>query len=383
MEYDKSKALLPSGFEDQLPDMAEREAATVGALMENFACFGYRRIKPPLLEFEESLFASGPGEVLQDRSFRVMDPISHRMMGLRPDITAQIARISSSRLANEERPLRLMYANDSFRTKAGQNRSVRQFCQVGFEILGADSLEADIEVCVVSLKALYDLGVRDLTLDLAIPGLVDFVLDHHKVSKADKDKLREILNVRNVSALRSYDKKIAQALYVLMGLTGEAEEVLKVLSKIDLPKEAKRLVLDVRRVLEGVQAALVDLGLDDIQITIDPVEYRGFSYHTGVSMSVFVAGAVQEVGRGGRYNICDPVTGQLETATGFSFYMDLLRDFAEFSENSKTVFVDEAVKWSDIKALQKEGWVVTRGLGQNEDSDPSKYVYENGKVVER
>ena len=119
-DLSQNNALLPSGFEDLLPPQAEAEYAAIATLMGVFRGFGYARVKPPLAEFEESLLAPGPGAALTQETFRVMDSDTHRMMGLRSDITAQIARIALSRLSEEKRPLRLTYANDVIRTRASQ-----------------------------------------------------------------------------------------------------------------------------------------------------------------------------------------------------------------------------------------------------------------------
>jgi len=126
----KSNALLPKGFEDLLPNDAEDEADAIAALMAVFREGGYQRIKPPLMEFEESMLAQGPGAALNDQTFRVMDKETGKMLALRSDITPQIARIVSSRFDDVSRPLRLSYANDVVRMSGSQQRTLRQFCQV-------------------------------------------------------------------------------------------------------------------------------------------------------------------------------------------------------------------------------------------------------------
>ena len=109
MVSETSKALLPAGLADDLPPEADIEAAVVGALMATFRAHGYERVKPPLIEFEESLLA-GPGAALAQQTFRIMDPQSQRMLGVRADMTVQVARIAETRLRERPRPLRLSYA---------------------------------------------------------------------------------------------------------------------------------------------------------------------------------------------------------------------------------------------------------------------------------
>src|SRR5579863_1370742 len=164
-------ALLPAGLQDVLPPEAAHEAATVERLMGVFAGHGYDRVKPPLVEFEESLL-SGPGAAMAKRSFRLMDPVSHRMMALRADMTLQVARIAATRLAREARPLRLSYAGQVLRVKGSSLRPERQFGQAGVELIGAASARADAEAILLAAEALEAVGVEGLTIDLNLPSLV-------------------------------------------------------------------------------------------------------------------------------------------------------------------------------------------------------------------
>jgi len=145
-------ALLPSGLRDLLPPDAETEASAVQALMDTFAAHGYQRVKPPLLEFEDSLLA-GSGAAVADQTFRLMDPDSNRMMGLRTDITPQVARIATTRLVHAPRPLRLSYAGQCLRVRGGQLAPDRQVAQAGIELIGHDSPEADAETVLVAAEA--------------------------------------------------------------------------------------------------------------------------------------------------------------------------------------------------------------------------------------
>src|SRR5512147_1936231 len=150
------RGLLPAGLADLLPPDAAREARAVDAAIERFAAFGYERVKPPLVEFEESLLG-GPGAALASQTFRLMDPVSQRMMGVRPDMTTQVARIATTRLAHRPRPLRLSYAGQVLRVRGSQLRPERQFGQVGAEIVGAAEAAADAEVVLMATAALAEL----------------------------------------------------------------------------------------------------------------------------------------------------------------------------------------------------------------------------------
>ena len=168
MTSGSAKTLLPSGVGDELPPRAAHEARVIERLLACFDAYGYDRVKPPLIEFEDSLF-DGPGRALAEQTFRLMDPVSQRMMGVRPDMTVQIARIAATRLAQAPRPLRLSYAGQVLRVRGTQLRPERQFAQAGFELIGGLGSAGDAEVIALAAEVLADIGVADLSIDLTMP----------------------------------------------------------------------------------------------------------------------------------------------------------------------------------------------------------------------
>ena len=130
----KQSGLLPTGLSDVLYPDAKIQAKTIEKLLDVFSNFGYLRVKPPLVEYEETLLSDGPGIVLKDSTFRIMDPLSQKMMALRSDVTAQISRIASTRLSHLPRPLRLSYSGDVLRVKGDSFNMERQKTQVGAEL---------------------------------------------------------------------------------------------------------------------------------------------------------------------------------------------------------------------------------------------------------
>ena len=322
-------SLLPSGFEDLLPPDASQEYAAIGALIDTFMKFGYERVKPPLAEFEESLLSKGPGATLADETFRVMDPVSHKMMGLRSDITAQIARIALSRLSDDARPLRLTYANDVIRTKSSQARTGRQFTQVGCELIGHDDPHADIEICVVALKGLSALGIENVSIDFALPGHTDKIF---KLTQTDENEIDQLRHT----------------------LAGPADKAIKALEDIGL-KDIDHL----KTVVSGVQAAIAELGLEGFSITVDPLETRGFEYHKGLAFTLFSSSIRGELGRGGRYDIYEGDQPK-ESAAGFTLYMDTLRQGLKAGEEKPVKKVSKDTSWGDIQKLQDDGHIVKR-----------------------
>ena len=170
-----SKTLLPSGCYDLLPPHARHESELSAALLSTFEAFGYEQVSPPLLEYSENLLA-GRGAALSPYTFRVMDPTGHKVMGLRADITLQIARIAVSRLSHAPRPLRLCYNGLILRMQGEQLKNDRQLRQAGIEMIGAASPEADAEVILVAANALKKAGVSTLSIDLNLPGIVASLL---------------------------------------------------------------------------------------------------------------------------------------------------------------------------------------------------------------
>lgn len=379
-EQDKNLALLPSGFVDLLPPLAQQEADAIAVLMGEFSRFAYSRVKPPLAEFEDSLLAPGPGAVLADQTFRLMDPLSHRMMGIRPDLTVQIARIASTRMANEPRPLRLTYANDVLRTRGSQQRTERQFCQVGCEIVGPEDDEADIEICVVALIGLAALGIKSVTLDLTLPRLIVRIFDEHRIALADRAAIREALARRDVDNVRKLAGSAADVFVKLLQESGSAEKALSALASMGLSGEAKKDLEKLKAVHAGVIKAIQDLDLKDLAVTIDPVEHKGFEYECGIGFSLFSAAARGELGRGGRYNVVFGSKAKSESATGFTLYMDVVREAMKEPQSVDIVFVSSAESWETIRGLQNQGWRVMRGTALNDNLSGCTHEYKSGKI---
>lgn len=350
--------LLPNGLKDLLPPEAEEEARIVNILMQSFAAFGHRRVKPPLVEFEESLLADGPGKALARNTFRLMDPISQHMMGVRADTTAQIARIAGSRLKQEPRPLRLSYAADILRVNGSQLRPERQFCQVGCELIGASDIRDDIELALLAVKSLSDAGAKTLSIDLTVPSLIDIILKAGKVDDSLKEKIDHYLQKRDRDGLAGVKHKATSYLVDLLDCSGLAKEAMEGLKKVKLPKEAKAALKNLSDMYEGLLKALAVYDLKDVKITIDLIERRGFDYKNDIGFTLFSPHVRGELGQGGRYNLSDK---DGEEATGFTLYMDSVRQAVHLVHDEKRKDVKANASWEEIKELQDQGYLVSRG----------------------
>ncbi|MEM7442568.1 MAG: ATP phosphoribosyltransferase regulatory subunit [Pseudomonadota bacterium] len=352
---DPTNALLPAGLHDLLPPDAAHEAAIIERVMAIVAAHGYQRVKPPLIEFEDSLL-DGPGAGLATDTFRLMDPVSQRMMGVRADMTVQVARIAASRLSKAPRPLRLSYAGQVLRVRGTQLRTERQFPQVGAELIGADPASADAEIIALAAHALTDIGVRNLSIDLTVAALVPDLLASLDVAVEDAVALRAALDRKDAAKLAQINGSAGGILRALLEASGPADRALSAIEAIDLPSAGAALRHRLAQVVE-----LLRRDLPDLSLTIDWVEHRGFEYHTGVGFTAFARGVRGELGGGGRY-----LAGE-ESATGFSLYLSSVLRAVPPSGSGKSVYVPVDQREQAV-ALRAEGWVTILGLDEVADA---------------
>ncbi|HZS82346.1 MAG TPA: ATP phosphoribosyltransferase regulatory subunit [Stellaceae bacterium] len=346
-------ALLPLGLRDLLPPDAAAEARAVAAMMAVLESHGYQRVKPPLVEFEESLF-SGAGAAMAKETFRLMDPVSQRMIGLRADMTPQVARIAATRLRKAPRPLRLSYAGQVLRVKGSQLRPERQVGQVGAELIGADGVAADVEAIALAAEALLALGVVGLSVDLTLPPLVPAICAAHALTAAEAEAVRAALDHKDAARLAEVAGPAAPLLGRLLAAAGAAPRALAALAALDMPEAAA-----AERARLAAVVRLLAARAPELSITIDPVENRGFEYHSGISFSFFAKGARAELGRGGRYIAGN---GHSEPATGFTLYTDTVLAVIPDPEQARRIFVPPDASAAEGQRLRSEGWVTVAGL---------------------
>lgn len=359
MSEPADKALLPAGMCDVLPPHADFEAETVERLIATFRSHGYQRVKPPLLEFEDSLL-NGEGTDMGGETFRLMDPVSRRMMGLRPDMTLQVARIAATRLGQAPRPLRLSYAGQVIRVMGSQLRPERQFGQVGAELIGSSSPAADAEVITMAAEALTALGVKDLSVDLGQPTLVPAVCSNLGLDEKNQAQLRTALDRKDAAGIASLagllGRSTAATLGALLAASGPVESALEALAGLDLSDHAAA----ERECLEQV-VGRVQVLAPDLKLTVDAVENRGFEYHTGVTFTFFAGRVRGELGRGGRY--LAGRNGTLpEPASGFSLFMDSVLRSLPGATVPRRVFIPSGSPAGAGSRLRGEGWIIVEGL---------------------
>ena len=357
--------LLPEGLRDRLPPQAQALASLVRTLTDVCAAHGYERVAPPLIEYEASLASGSSRERL-----RFTDPVSQMTLALRSDITGQVGRIAVTRLAGQARPLRLMYAGQVARVRGDQLSPERERTQAGAELIGSDSPAAAAEVLAVAVEALTATGLTGLSVDLTMPTLVaDLAAAGWSLGRASLSDVQAWLDGKDVGALRAAG---ADQYVPLIAAAGPVHSALAALKQLDLPNA-------VLARLDAI-AALAD-GLNGVSVTLDPTERHGFEYQTWLGFSLFGAGLMAEVGRGGAYTVAHG-DGRQEAAIGFSLYVDGLVDLGLGQEARTRVLLPVGTS-ADIGAeLRQQGWITVAALeaGAEAKALNCSHIFADGAV---
>lgn len=351
-----SPSLLPEGLRDRLPPEAEALGRVRGAVLHTTELNGYARVEPPLAEFEATLLgrlkSSRPTDLL-----RMLDPVSQRMLALRPDITAQVGRIAATRLAHRPRPLRLCYAGQVLKVRGTQLRPEREMCQAGAEIIGTDSVAAVIEAVRVALDALIAAGATGLSIDLTLPDLVPLLAaGPMPLPEGMLDTVVTELDGKDAGALEALG---ASAYLPLIEAAGPIDAAIARLAQLDAGG-----LLTSR--LDGVRAIAAAIG-NRATLTLDPTERHGFEYQSWIGFSIFAAGVRGEVGRGGSYSILHS-DGREEPAVGFSLYLDPIVDAGMAPEGRDRVFLPIGTDGATATWLRGEGYATVAALSEADDA---------------
>ncbi len=310
------KWVLPEYIEDILPPEAERIEELRRALLDHFRAQGYRLVQPPLVEHLESLL-TGTGRELELQTFKVVDPSSGQLLGVRADITPQVARIDAH-LLNEAGLTRLCYTGSVLRTYLSGSARTREVVQIGAELYGEPGIEGDREVIALMLSALAAAGVRRLHLDLGHVGVYRALANGAGISASGEDsELFAALRAKDVPTVGELTARLPaawrDALTALPTLYGPARDVIAAARERlpDTPAIANALAaLDT--LAASAQAHVEALHVDLADLT-------GYHYQNGAIFSVFTAGETNAIGNGGRYDGIGRAFGRARPATGFTF----------------------------------------------------------------
>lgn len=352
---DSDPDLLPEGLEDRLPREAAASARVLRSVTDTMHSHGYDRVSPPMIEFERSLAARMAG-IQSRRMFRFVDPASLRMMALRSDLTPQVGRIASTRLADAPRPLRLCYAGQVVTIKGDGLDPARERLQCGAELIGSDSVAAASEIVMLAVETAIAAGAIGVSVDFTLPDLVDTL-----AASALPLPVERIAGVR-----RELDAKDAGG---LVEAGGEAYvPLLYAAGEFDTAIERLKAI-DAGGALAGRIAALCEIASrvgDSARLTLDPTERHGFEYQTWFGFTLYADGVRGALGRGGTYRIAGSNGG--EVATGFSIYPDALVDLSSDEHAADKLFLPVGHDHDAAARLRAIGWRTVAALTSEDDA---------------
>ena len=351
--------LLPEDIADVLPAQARKVESLRRAILDLYQSYGYELVAPPILEFLDSLL-TGTGSDLNLQTFKLVDQLSGRTLGLRADITPQVARIDAH-LLNRTGITRLCYAGSVAHARTPVGSSAREELQLGAEIYGCATWEADLEAITLLLKTLSVAGLQKVYLDLSHAGILAGILDGQNLDKETIEALYGLLQSKDRPRLSQWaaclPANVAKALMALTELNGPCASVLA-RAKKDLPKHAAidQALADLERLFSAASNLSVNL-----ELSIDLADLRGYQYHSGVMFAAYVDQLPQPIARGGRYDHVGQAFGRSRPATGFSLDLLTLANLSPMNMHKRAIiapWVEDAALSQAIAALREAGEVV-------------------------
>jgi ATP phosphoribosyltransferase regulatory subunit len=305
--------LLPEYIEDILPAEAARIERLRRRILDLFRVHGYELVMPPLLEYLESLL-TGTGHDLDLRTFKLVDQLSGRLLGVRADITPQVARIDAH-LLNRQGVTRLCYVGSVLHAQPSGLNHTREPLQIGAEVYGHAGVESDVEIQTLLAGALRAAGVDDLYLDLGHVGVFRSLMQRAGIELELESDLFRVLQSKDVPALRelvaALEPKLRSALLLLPELYGDA-------SILDTARQHLPDFPEIAQALDDMQTIARDLAPAVAVHRFDLAELRGYHYHSGVVFAAYTGGHPNAIALGGRYDEVGKAFGRARPATGFS-----------------------------------------------------------------
>jgi ATP phosphoribosyltransferase regulatory subunit len=356
--------LLPENIADVLPSEARKIEELRRLMLDNFRTYGYELVMPPLLEYVDSLL-TGAGQDTDLRTFKLVDQLSGRMLGLRADMTIQVARIDAH-LLNRTNVARLCYAGSVLHTRPSGLHATREPLQIGAEIYGHAGLEADAEIQELAMASLALAGFTEVRLDLSHVGVLRAIIHEDAAAQKDEAALYTLLRAKDTPGLQTltanYAPATRAALLALPNLYGD----------IDVLKQAR----DTLPATPGIAKALAELAalagaaMGRAEVAIDLADLRGYQYESGAMFRLYVPGLPNAVANGGRYDHVGEAFGRARPATGFSLDLRELARLMPTAERKQSI----RAPWGNapelrekIAQLRKAGEVVIQTLPGHDD----------------
>ncbi len=347
-----NKFLVPPGFKDSLNFDTFVEHNYKNIIIDYFLNNGFSLIKTPLIEFSDNL----DNNTLLLKSNRKKNKLS-----IRNDITPQIIRIASSRLANKKRPLKLCYYGEVVRKSGTILRPERQFQQVGAEIIGSQSYKADVEIINLAYETLKKIGVKDIVIEISAPFYLNSLLNKIKDNKL-KIKLKKFIQLKDLNSCINLleNKEIINCFKILYTCTGSIKDKKLHLSKISnifgFEEETKRL-LKIANLIKIAKNDSINIDLFEIQ--------KNKKYYHGIKFTFFAEGVRGEIAGGGRYNL--KYENHSETAIGYTCYMDTILRASSFDNKNKKILIPFDTDNKTKKLLIKKGFSLFKTFEEKND----------------
>lgn len=369
----KDTWLLPQGIEDVLPEDAKQLEQLRRQLLDVFACWGYELVIPPVIDFLDSLL-TGSGRDLDLQMFKLTDQISGEMLGIRADMTPQVARIDAHNL-KYERPTRLCYVGTILKALGDSLEKSRSPMQIGAEIYGHSGLESDFEVIQLMLEVLAVTGIENVHLDIGHVGIYRALSKEAGLTSEQETELFDVLQRKAMTELNelvnNYDiddqfKRIFTTLPTLNGGVDVLDEASKLLAGVSD---------SVTQDLEALHTIAKQLSIyfPSLPVSFDLSELRGYHYHTGIVFAAFIPKLGREIARGGRYDNIGDFFGRARAATGFSADLKLLSSLSLHAKDSQSKqlvyapFVDDGLLVEKVRDLRAQGVAVIQQLPGHPD----------------
>ena len=356
--------LLPEYIEDILPPQARRVEALRALLLEAFRVRGFQLVMPPMLEYVESLL-TGTGHDLDLRTFKLVDQLSGRMMGVRADITPQVARIDAH-LLNRESVTRLCYCGAVLHTRPRGLNATREPLQIGAEIYGHAGIESDLEIQSLLLHALAACGIRGVRLDVGHVAVFRALCSRGGVDADREAQLHEALEAKDMPGLMvltaALETNTREALLALPALYGDASILERARAALPAYPEISAALDDLRRLVQG----------NGLPVSIDLADLRGYHYHSGVVFAAYAPGLSNAVALGGRYDQVGRAFGRARPATGFSMDLRQLAQLAPAPQEAGAIRAplrDDPALACEVERLRAAGEVVIIDLPGHEGCD--------------
>ena len=361
--------LLPEGVDEILPPRAMLLEQMCRKLIDLFSSWGYEFVIPPMMEYLESLLTA-TGEDLDLQTYKITDQLSGRLMGIRADITPQVARIDAH-LLKRNIPTRLCYLGSVLHSRTNNSGDSRSPLQLGAELFGHEGVSSDIEIVKLMLATLDAVRISNICLDVGHIGIFRSLISKSQLNSMQESEVFEIVKRKAKDELKIFYKKLkinddsSKAMLDLIDLHGDAGILDDAIHAFD------KLSPDIRKYINEVKT-LTDSIIDkfDVSINIDLSELRGYNYHTGMIYTAFVPNEGKGIAFGGRYDDIGSAFGKARPATGFSTDMKQLLELQNISEDTPDkIFApvdDNDSLQKKITELREQGKIVIQELeGQN------------------